>query len=47
MKKIVFVIDTLFGGGAERVTSALANEFCNDNNNQIHIITYINEEKKE
>ena len=47
MKKIVFVIDTLFGGGAERVTSVLANEFCKDRNKQIHIITYNREEKKE
>lgn len=45
MKKIVFVIDTLFGGGAERVTAALANEFCKDENNQIHIITYNQDEK--
>ena len=47
MKKIVFVIDTLFGGGAERVTAALANEFCKDINNQIHIVTYNRDEPKE
>jgi glycosyltransferase involved in cell wall biosynthesis len=47
MKKIVFVIDTLFGGGAERVTAALANEFCKDVNNQIHIITYGHDESRD
>lgn len=47
MKKIAFVIDTLFGGGAERVTAALANEFCKDINNQIHIVTYNIDKKKE
>ena len=47
MKRIVFVIETLFGGGAERVTAALANEFCKDSNNQIHIITYLRNESKE
>lgn len=47
MKKIVFVIETLYGGGAERVTAALANEFCKDNKNQIHIITYSCDENKD
>ena len=47
MKKIVFVIETLFGGGAERVTAALANGFCKDANNQIHIVTYNRDETKE
>ena len=47
MEKIVFVIDTLFGGGAERVTAALANELCKDTEKQIHIITYTHEENKE
>lgn len=28
MKKIVFVIEQLYGGGAERVTAALMNEMC-------------------
>ena len=47
MKKIVFVIETLSGGGAERVTAALANEFSKDDNNQIHVITYTRNDDKE
>lgn len=40
MKKYAFVIETLDGGGAERVTAALANELCAREGNEIHIITY-------
>lgn len=37
MKKIVFVMEQLFGGGAERVTATLMNEFCRDT--EVHLIT--------
>ena len=37
MKKIVFVIEQLYGGGAERVTAALMNEMCRSA--QVHLIT--------
>ena len=47
MKKIVFVIETLYGGGAERVTAALANEMCRDNENRIHVITFSRDENKD
>jgi glycosyltransferase involved in cell wall biosynthesis len=40
MKKIVFVIETLDGGGAERVTVALANELCARGKIEVHIINY-------
>lgn len=43
MKKIVFVIERLFGGGAERVTAALINELCKDA--EIHLVsTYDHDE---
>ncbi len=44
MKKIVFVMEQLCGGGAERVTAALANEMCN--HSEIHLITYRSEMKE-
>ena len=47
MKKIVFVIETLSGGGAERVTAALANELCKDSETEIHIIVYLRDVNKE
>lgn len=47
MKKIVFVIETLYGGGAERVTAALANEFFKDDVNEVHIVTYSRDERRE
>lgn len=47
MKKIAFVIESLFGGGAERVTAALANELCRDEKNQVHIIVYSRNAEKE
>lgn len=37
MKKIVFVMEQMYGGGAERVTAALMNELCNEA--EIHLIT--------
>ena len=40
VKKIVFVIRHLYGGGAERVTAALANELCKGNEYQVHIILF-------
>lgn len=47
MRKIVFVIESLRGGGAERVTAALANELCADTQNEIHLITYVHEPELE
>jgi len=35
--KIVFVIEQLYGGGAERVTAALMNELCKES--EVHLIT--------
>lgn len=40
MKKIAFVIEHLYGGGAERVTAALANELCAGSGMEIHMIVY-------
>lgn len=40
MKKIVFAIEQLCGGGAERVTAALANEISNYEDLEVHVITY-------
>jgi len=40
MEKIVFVVEQLCGGGAERVTATLANEMSNCNK-EIHIVTYL------
>lgn len=40
MKKIVFVLEQLYGGGAERVTNVLANEICNKPDYQVHLLTY-------
>ena len=37
MEKIVFVIEQLYGGGAERVTAALMNELCKDT--EVHLIS--------
>ena len=37
MKKLVFVIEQLYGGGAERVTAALMNELCREA--EVHLIT--------
>lgn len=37
MKKIVFVMEQLYGGGAERVTAALMNELCKEA--EVHLIT--------
>lgn len=37
---IAFVIEKLRGGGAERITAALANEFCKNEPNEIHIIVF-------
>lgn len=46
MKKIAFVIERLFGGGAERVTAVLMNELCNDA--EIHLVsTYDHNEADE
>ena len=40
MEKIVFFINKLYGGGAERVTVALANEFCQQMNYEVHLLVY-------
>lgn len=47
MKKIVFVLEQLYGGGAERVTNALANEMCKMPECEVHILTYRQDEKNE
>lgn len=47
MKKIVFVISQLYGGGAERVTAALVNEMCKDRTLEMHLITYKQDENKD
>lgn len=44
MKKIVFVIEQLFGGGAERVTAALANQLCKGTDLEIHMVVYTRRE---
>lgn len=47
MRKIVFVIDTMKGGGAERVTAALANALCADPAHEIHVIAYVYDPENE
>lgn len=47
MKKIVFVLEQLYGGGAERVTNALANEMCKVPGYEVHILTYRLDDEKE
>lgn len=47
MKKIVFVIERLFGGGAERVTAALANQLCQDPGLEIHMVVYTRREEED
>lgn len=47
MKKIVFVIEQLYGGGAERVTAALMNEMCKQPDYEIHLVTYFGNEQKD
>ena len=46
-KKIVFIIERLSTGGAERVVAALANKLCNDENYDVFIITYFPKEDEE
>lgn len=46
MKRIVFVIEQLYGGGAERVTAALMNALCQDY--EVHLIsTYCYDHEKD
>lgn len=45
-RKIVFLIEQLSNGGAERVTSELANAICNKSY-EVHIITYVEDKNKE
>lgn len=40
MKKIVFIIEQLYGGGAERATAALMNELCKDA--EVHLVATYN-----
>lgn len=47
MKKIVFVIEQLSGGGAERVTAALANHLCRSNDHKIHMVVYNRREEED
>lgn len=47
MKKIVFVVERLSTGGAERVVAALANEICKFNGYESYIITYHSKEQDE
>ena len=43
MKKLVFVIEQLTGGGAERVTAALVNQIIRETEYEIHIVVYARE----
>lgn len=47
IKKIVFVVERLSTGGAERVVAALANEICKLNDYEAYIITYHPKEQNE
>ena len=47
MKRIVFVIDKLSTGGAERVAAAIANEICEIQGYEAYVITYADKEDKE
>lgn len=38
--KILFYINVLSGGGAERVIANLSNQFANDNNEVVLVTTY-------
>ena len=40
MKKILFILETLFGGGAERVTSELASEIGKNHKYEVHVLTF-------
>lgn len=43
----MFVIEQLSGGGAERVTAALANELCQRDDLKIHLITYTQDQEQD
>jgi len=47
MKKIVFVMPQLFGGGAERVVAVLAEEINKAQNIEVHLITYLRNGEKD
>lgn len=47
MKKLVFVIEQLAGGGAERVTAALANYLCQSGDYEIHMVVYTRREDED
>lgn len=47
MKRLVFVIDKLSTGGAERVAAAIANEICNMKEYEAYVITYADKEEME
>lgn len=44
---IVFVIEKISGGGAERVTAALVNEICKDPNYEVHVVVYKKDGKED
>lgn len=47
MKKIVFAMPQLFGGGAERVVAALVDQISRMDDCQVHLITYIRDPEKD
>lgn len=47
MKKLLFFVERLSTGGAERVVTALANELCDRSEYQVYVLTYLAKEKKE
>ena len=47
MKRLVFIIDKLSTGGAERVATAIANEICQIQEYEVYVITYAEKEDKE
>ena len=47
MERILFFIEYLHSGGAERVTVALANELSKNSENEVHILTMVEDTSKE
>lgn len=44
--RIAFILERLGNGGAERVTAALANFYCENDLADVHVFTYISEENE-
>ena len=44
--RIVFVLERLGNGGAERVTAALATEFANKYGYEVHVFTCVKEKEE-